>query len=543
MCRTLIAGVLVAMLGWVAPAKALNQPGSTAPLPYIDNDVTFCSNNNVQRCLDDEEGQPGLIDAQVDGKVSPEVFDPRCNLTFHLVARGADFRNIFGWYNVKPDPKNPGKTLKPEVHELYSFILNDEDAPLTRTLALKDDPNYKGGLIGFFIATGMDVRVDAPEGASAAERRGRPPLEGSYENIFYSERAFNPDNGDTQSIHLITWQSVAHKDSFYFGWEDLLVGGDDDFDDILTRVDGIQCAGGGKACDTGKEGVCSDGTLQCQRGELTCVPNVEPAKEICNALDDDCDGEVDEGDLCQEGYVCNRGRCVPSCGTGEFKCGPNLVCSPEGVCIEPECVNVKCKSGKVCEAGKCVDSCDGVTCPYGQLCRAGRCVDPCENVQCDDEFTCHLGVCVNCDCGGCGDGFACKNNICVEDACESVSCKLGTHCSDGKCIDDCEGVVCPGGARCSNGKCEDPSQGLGASAGLEQEGISIEPPRRTGNPAEAEGEPEEESEEEPRLGAVEASGGGGCGCRSVGAQPASSAWLAVAGLLGGLFVRRRRAQR
>jgi MYXO-CTERM domain-containing protein len=534
----------MATLGWVAPAQALNQPGSTAPLPIIDDNVQTCSDNNVQRCLDDEEGEPNLIDAQADGKVSPETFDPRCNLTFHLIARGAGYRNVFGWYNVKEDPANPGKTLKPGLSELHAFILNDEDPPLTRTLALKDDPNYEGGLIGFFIATGMEPRVDAPEGASIGERRGKPPLEGTFENIFYSEREFNPDNGATPSIHLITWQSVAHKDSFYFGWEDLLVGGDDDFDDILTRVDGIQCAGSGAACDTGEEGVCRDGTLQCQRGELSCVPAVEASKESCNALDDDCDGEVDDGDLCEQDYVCNRGKCVPNCGTGEFKCSSGLVCNADGFCIEPACLGVTCDAGKVCRDGSCVDGCDGVTCPFDQVCRAGRCIDPCENIQCDEEFSCHLGVCVDCDCAGCDKGYACESNVCIEDACQSVSCMPGTHCSDGKCTDDCDGVTCPGGTACSKGVCAEPTSDPGSEggAGPGDEPIKIDPPSPNGGKGGSGGSGHEDVVEPQRLGAVEA-GDSGCGCRTAGSTRSAGAWLALAGALGLLVARRREARR
>ena len=37
-------------------------------------------------------------------------------------------------------------------------------------------------------------------------------------------------------------------------------------------------------------GVCSAGTQTCQSGALQCVQNVQPSAEICNGLDDDCDG-------------------------------------------------------------------------------------------------------------------------------------------------------------------------------------------------------------------------------------------------------------
>jgi hypothetical protein len=46
-----------------------------------------------------------------------------------------------------------------------------------------------------------------------------------------------------------------------------------------------------------------------------CVPG-EPTPERCNYLDDDCNGEVDEGDLCAPGSACLAGRCVVTEGIG-----------------------------------------------------------------------------------------------------------------------------------------------------------------------------------------------------------------------------------
>ena len=53
--------------------------------------------------------------------------------------------------------------------------------------------------------------------------------------------------------------------------------------------------GGGGTCATGLPGVCSTGTTTCQGGSLICLQNTEASEEICDGLDNNCDGVVDEG--------------------------------------------------------------------------------------------------------------------------------------------------------------------------------------------------------------------------------------------------------
>ena len=44
------------------------------------------------------------------------------------------------------------------------------------------------------------------------------------------------------------------------------------------------------ACSTGQAGVCSAGTTTCDQGAIACQQNAGPGPELCNGLDDDCDG-------------------------------------------------------------------------------------------------------------------------------------------------------------------------------------------------------------------------------------------------------------
>ncbi|PIR74162.1 MAG: hypothetical protein COU35_03840 [Candidatus Magasanikbacteria bacterium CG10_big_fil_rev_8_21_14_0_10_47_10] len=67
-------------------------------------------------------------------------------------------------------------------------------------------------------------------------------------------------------------------------------GRDDDCDRQIDEGN----PGGGAACDTGQFGLCGPGTMTCQNGQVECA-GVDPAAEICDGLDNDCNGEVDDG--------------------------------------------------------------------------------------------------------------------------------------------------------------------------------------------------------------------------------------------------------
>lgn len=62
---------------------------------------------------------------------------------------------------------------------------------------------------------------------------------------------------------------------------------------------GTDPAGGLGPCDTGKPGACSAGVLHCSAtGTKSCQQEAQPAAEVCDGEDDDCDGQADEGGVC-----------------------------------------------------------------------------------------------------------------------------------------------------------------------------------------------------------------------------------------------------
>ena len=178
--------------------------------------------------------------------------------------------------------------------------------------------------------------------------------------------------------------------------------------------------------------VTCDGFFGWQCGYSSLV-SYEANEETCDQLDNDCDGQTDEGicqqcELCQEPLQCQTGLCrqVPSpqgpigfCSSGAKSCpwidedgGCSLASTGQPVCAKPDwaclcqaggtwaCDDGKCPLDKpVCEAGQCREcltasiGCDGTavlscnqsnkwdvvgSCGGGSICMAGQCVSDAE---------------------------------------------------------------------------------------------------------------------------------------------------------------------
>jgi len=642
------------------------------------------ANNYVNFCTRTCTGGALCIDAQRDADIFPQVFLPVRGrpVVFVDLMEQAGYENTFGWYNVgNPYVRYPIFTCTPTNHEPFQQISVDFDAELAAG-------RYDGGLIAFYIIT--------PQNNTSGSNCGSDTPASNFGHIYFTETEIN---GDGDYVHHLVYASRQNSERFYFAFEDLFRGGDNDFSDYVIGVDGIippcipepeLCDGRDNNCngiidddpiDAGgtcgsDEGECEAGTLTCTDGALVCTGDTGPRAELCDGRDNDCNGVIDDnltdiGDpcgndtgecaagvtACVSGHIecaggvdpeleicdgldndcngiiddspadegspcgtdvgeCNFGQLVciagqlicsgatgpetetcdgldndcngiiddnpsdvgNSCGSNEGECRPGatvcvggvlqcqgavlpqpeicdgrdndcngeiddgnpgggdpcgpqeegqcspgiwncvagrLVCEgavlpgveicdcadndcngeiddgalcPEGTaCINCQCVTPCqgefCPQGMECVEGYCIpNACFGVRCASGETCVGGECVNFCDLQTCEDGFVCDRsrGVCVenNCYGLGCPDGELCREAACIPDPCSGVECPANQFCRDGECVRSCYDVTCGYRQRCEDGACiPDPCHMIACENGqVCENGICMEDP-------------------------------------------------------------------
>ena len=185
------------------------------------------------------------------------------------------------------------------------------------------------------------VGCDAPEPLVEACDGVDDDCDGRVDEDLSRECQTACGNG-TEVCELGNWEGCTAREP---GDEACDNGRDDDCDG--STDEGCGCADGAmQDCGT-DDGVCTAGQQTCRGGEWgACEGEVTGGAEVCNGEDDDCDGVIDEGELCGDDQICACGGCADPC--------ENFECPNESQCIHGHCVEDHCPDGLVCDEGNCV---------------------------------------------------------------------------------------------------------------------------------------------------------------------------------------------
>jgi len=480
---------------------------------------------------------PGPVHAVLDANTGPEVFlIPQTGgvfnkVNFKLVQEGAGYENIFGWYNVgEPNKRYPaifscfgGNKYDPPAYQ--GTLLTGGYTTTIDFEAEYQAGRYKGKLVGFYLvtpegnATGSSCAADPQDmgtltsgGAIDDDNSGSATDDAQgFGRVYFTESKLNNDGN---YVHYLIYQSKQNAEHFYFGFEDLFRGGDNDYDDTLVKVEGLVplCQPQAEICngvDDNCNGSIDENLLRpcstaCGTGQEQCVftndgdPNndwknctaPQPKQEICNGLDEDCDGTPDNnlGTLpacslgsCTGNMICQGGKlvcgapkpsteicdgkdndcdgdidenltrpCANACGTGIEECDFTDDGNPNN-----DWINCTAPSAGTEVCNGVDDDCNGVV--DDNVAGEGQpCDHPSGNTCVQGQTKCVGGkiVCVGATTGS-TEICDCKDNDCDGDIDEDNPCPSGTTCVDCGCRIPCSGVEfgCPKGFTCKDGYC------------------------------------------------------------------------------------------
>ncbi len=224
-------------------------------------------------------------------------------------------------------------------------------------------------------------------------------------------------------------------------------GEDDDCDGLIDE-DFTWSAPGGGSLDIGKTcgfGPCGGGKVVCiSLNEAACTTDSKATKEVCDGIDNDCDGQTDDL-ACDDNNKCTTDSCDPN--SGKCSTAPAVNCDDGNQCTMDSCNPKDAQCGHEASTGSCDD---GDKCTVGDTCKLGatglpQCTTGTAAANCDDANPCTDDSCAPEQ--GCVHLANAATQTCYTGAAGTVgvgTCVGGLRfCKDGVLGSDCLGEVLP----------------------------------------------------------------------------------------------------
>ena len=299
------------------------------------------------------------------------------------------------------------------------------------------------------LCNGIDDDCDGLEDEGLSKRKECEPT-GAGDWIVYNS------DPNSRSTCTLGWKECSGGEwSECFEWQgpepEICDGWDNDCNGYVDEIEFYE-----NECGLTSEGSCELGIEACVAGERICVGGTDPENEICDALDNNCDGQIDEDlerqceTICGIGVeFCNYGiwrGCTAPAPVSEICDGFDNDCDgliDEEIECECEigqsqpCPNLPCGWGiKTCLSDGTWGDCEG-NIPQGEMCNnhddnCNEIIDEGLQLSCfEDDFDligvgiCESGV-TTCDAGIWGP---CEDQVLpTEESCDGID-------------NDCDGVT------------------------------------------------------------------------------------------------------